>query len=70
MQGEIVPFEHLDSSPLQGAQVLHLREALGLSPARFGELLGCSRQRVYVWEREGTAKAHPTASSLCDAAPA
>jgi hypothetical protein len=59
-----VPFAELDSTPVEASDVRKLREILGLSTTRFGELLGSSRQRVYVWEAEGTGSAHGSISAL------
>lgn len=60
----LIPFGQLDSAPVEAHQVRALRTYLGLSMTRFGELLGSSRQRVAVWEEQGTQTAHPPVNAL------
>lgn len=60
----LIPFAQLDSTPVSAADVSRLRATLGLTTTQFGTLLGSSRQRVYVWETEGTASAHGSISAL------
>lgn len=54
----------LDLRHLTAEEVRELRAHTGLTPERFGELLGVSRQRVYVWEESGTRAAQPYLSAL------
>jgi DNA-binding transcriptional regulator YiaG len=64
LTAEPTPIGKLDSTPVSSREVCHLRAYCGLTPEAFGALLGVSRQRVYVWESEGTSSAHPTVSAL------
>lgn len=59
-----VRLHDLDLRPLGPLEVRKLRAHTGLTPERFGELFGVSRQRVYAWEQEGTQAAQPYLSAL------
>jgi DNA-binding transcriptional regulator YiaG len=64
LTAEPTPIGKLDHTPLTSREVCRLRAHTGLTPEDFGALLGVSRQRVYVWESEGTSTARSTASAL------
>lgn len=59
-----VYLRHLDLRPMSVQEVRKLRAHTGLTPEKFGELFGVSRQRVYAWEQEGTRAAQPYLSAL------
>lgn len=64
LTAEPTPIGKLNTWPLTYMEVRQLRAHTELTPEAFGRLLGVSRQRVYVWEEEGTGSAHPTVSAL------
>lgn len=43
------PYRPVKSAPLSADQARHLLEAIGLSPERFGELVGVSGRSVRRW---------------------
>jgi DNA-binding transcriptional regulator YiaG len=59
-----IPISKLDNTPLSATDVRRFRDILGCTTTQFAKLFGCSRQRVYDWETQGTSKAHPAVTML------